>query len=129
MLLPIVLLAALHTTPAVAAAHSADDSLSGAWHITGDVMGNPLDETCTLKQTGATLGGSCTGQAGEKTDVSGEIKDGKVVFKHGGDYQGQALTITYTATAASATQLKGSVDVQPFGVTGSFTATPAPAKP
>jgi hypothetical protein len=120
MLLTLALLAALHATPA-------DDSLSGTWRITGDVSGNPLDETCTVKQAGATLSGTCIGQVGQKLELTGEIKDGKVTFKHGGDYQGTALTITYTATAASAKELKGTVEVAPFGVSGTFTAAPAAA--
>ena len=120
MLLTLALLSVLRAAPAA-------DSLSGSWQITGDVMGNPVDETCTLKQAGATLSGSCVGQTGEKIDVTGEVKDGKVVFRHGADYQGQALTITYPATFASAKQLKGTMDVQPMGVSGTFTAAPAAA--
>ena len=122
MLLPLALLAALHAAPA-------DDSLSGTWQIKGDVMGNPIDQSCTLKQTGATLGGSCVGNTGEKLDVTGEVKDGKVVFRYKSDYQGQPLTIVYTATNASTKQLKGTVDVQPMSVSGTFTASPTPAKP
>ena len=122
MLLPLTLLAALHASPA-------NDSLSGTWQVTGDVMGNPIDQSCALKQTGATLGGSCVGNTGEKLEVTGEVKDGKVVFRYKTDYQGQPLTIVYTATAVSARQLKGTVDVQPMSVSGTFTASPAPAKP
>ena len=122
MLLSLTLLAALNAAPA-------SDSLAGPWKITGDVMGNPLDMSCTVKQTGATLSGTCDGQTGEQLALTGEVKDGKVVLRHGGDYQGQALTIVYTATSVTAKQLKGNVEVQPMGVTGTFTATPAPAKP
>ena len=122
MLLSLALLAALNAAPA-------SDSLAGPWKITGDVMGSPLDMSCTVKQTGATLSGTCDGQTGETLALTGEVKDGKVVLRHGGDYQGQALTIVYTATSVTAKQLKGDVEVQPMGVTGTFTATPAPAKP
>lgn len=120
-MLPILaLLSALHGAPAA-------DSLSGTWQITGDVMGNAVDETCTLTQAGAALRGSCVGATGEKVELTGEVKDGKVVFRHGSDYQGQALTVVYTATSVSARQLKGTIDVQPMGVSGTFTAAPAPA--
>jgi hypothetical protein len=124
MLLTLALLSALHGTPAA-------DSLTGSWKITGDVQGNAIDEICTITQTGATLAGSCVGNAGEKLDLTGEVKDGRVVFTHGGTYDGQALTITFTSTASTAKELKGSVFVQPFGVGGTFSAAPAPtpAKP
>jgi hypothetical protein len=104
------------------------DSVAGTWKITGDVSGNPLESTCTLTLTGSTIGGNCTGSTGEKMPVTGEVKDGKITFKHGGDYQGTALTIIYSGTLAEK-QLKGTVDVQPFGVGGTFTAAPAPATP
>jgi hypothetical protein len=126
MLLALSLLSALHAAPRPLIQA---DSLSGAWQISGDVMGNPLNQTCTIKQTGATLSGTCTGGTGEKLDLTGEVKDGKVVFRYKNDYQGTALTIVYTTTTASAKQLKGTVDVQPMGISGTFTAAPAPAKP
>jgi hypothetical protein len=120
MLTPLALLVALHAAPA--------DSMSGAWQITGDVMGTPLNQTCTLKQADSTITGSCTGTAGETLQVTGEVRAGKVTFRHGADYQGQALTIVYSGTFASPKQLKGSIEVRPMGVTGTFTAAPA-AKP
>jgi hypothetical protein len=118
MLLPLLLVSALHLAPA--------DTLTGTWKITGDVMGNPLNEVCTLKQSGDSLSGSCKNADANDAkafDVTGEVKDGKITFRHGGDYQGQALTITYSGTLAAARTLKGSVDVQPYAVTGDFTAT------
>ena len=122
MLLTLALLSALHAAPAA-------DSLTGSWKVTGDVQGNPIDEVCTITQTGATLAGSCIGNAGEKLDLTGEVKDGKVTFTHGGTYDGQALTITFTSTASTAKELKGSVFVLPFNVTGTFSAAPASAAP
>jgi hypothetical protein len=126
-MLPILtLLVALHIAPAA-------DSVAGAWQITGDIMGNPLRELCTLKQSGAVVSGSCTNEQGGRYEVSGEVKEGKLTFKHGGDYQGTALTFVYSATLAAPTappkELKGTVEVQPFGASGTFTAAPAPPKP
>ncbi len=125
MLLSLALLAALHATPAAPAA--AADSLSGTWRITGDVSGNPLDQTCTLKQAADSLSGSCIGQTGETLALTGEVKDGKAVFRYKSDYQGTALTVVFTATSYSAKALKGTMDVQPFGVSGTFSAVPATA--
>jgi hypothetical protein len=122
MLLTLTLVSLLHAAPTA-------DTLAGAWQIKGDVAGNPLNEVCTIKQTGTALSGTCTRETDAPQPLTGEVKDGKVTFKHGGDYQGQELTITYTGTLASPKELKGTVDVQPFGVSGDFTATPAPATP
>jgi hypothetical protein len=121
MLLTLSLLATLATaTPA--------DSINGKWQIKGDVAGNPLNSVCDLKQSGATLSGSCTNEAGIPSIVTGEVKDGTITFKHGGDYQGTALTITYSGKLETPKQIKGTVDVAPFSVSGAFTAEPVPAK-
>ena len=120
MLLSLALLTALHSAPVT-------DSLAGTWAISGDVMGNPVATTCTIKQTGAVLSGSCTGEAGQKLDLTGEVKDGKFTFKYARDYQGTPLSIVHTGSLTSPTQLKGTIEVQPMGVTGTFTAAPAPA--
>jgi hypothetical protein len=120
MLSSIALLAVLHLA-------SAADPINGTWQITGDVVGNPLNEVCTIKQDGTQLSGSCTGESGQAYDLTGEVKeDGTVTFKHGGEYQGTELTIVYSGTLTGQ-ELKGTVNVQPFGVDGEFTATPAPA--
>ena len=122
MLLPTLLAAALLVVPS--------DSLSGTWQVTGDVMGNPLNEVCTLTQTGTVLTGNC--RAAEPANapawaVTGAVKGDTVFFSHGGDYEGTPLTIAYAGLRASATQLKGNVEVAPFGAGGAFTATPVPA--
>jgi len=124
MLLALALLSSLHAAPVALA-----DSVAGTWQITGDVAGNPLKELCTIKQSGTTLTGSCTNESGGPYEVTGRVDGAKITFSHGGDYQGQALTMSYSATLAAPRALKGSIDVQPFGVSGTFTATPAPAKP
>ena len=122
MLLPLALAAALHATmPA--------DSLAGPWRITGDVAGNPLDVTCTFRQTGTALSGRCVSPQSGTNDLTGQLKDGKLTFQHGGDYNGQALTILYSGTFESAGRVKGTLLVQPFDASGTFSAVPVPPKP
>jgi hypothetical protein len=121
MLLTLAFLAALHTVAPV-------DSINGSWHLKGDVAGNALDTVCELKQSGTSLTGACTNDKGEVQPITGQIADGKITFKHGGDYQGTELTITYSGKLETPTQLKGTIDVAPFSVAGTFTAEPSPAK-
>jgi hypothetical protein len=120
MLFALALLASLHAAPA--------DSVTGKWQLKGDVVGNPLNTVCDIKQTGATLSGSCTGDTGVPTPITGTVKDGVVTFQHGGDYQGTELTIVYSAKFETPTQLKGTIEVKPFSAEGTFTATPVAAK-
>ena len=119
MLLPLLLATVFQAAPA--------DTLSGTWQVTGEVMGNPLNEVCTLAQAGAKLTGTCkrTGAEAKPSAVTGEVKAGKITFSHDSDYEGTTLTVSYTGTLASAKELKGTLEVQPFGVSGTFTATPA----
>ena len=103
------------------------DSISGTWQIKGEVAGNPLNTTCTLVVAEAKVSGSCKSAEGKVDAIFGEVKEGKVVFEHGGDYQGQELKIIYTGTLASAKEMKGTIEVKPFDVSGEFTAVPAAA--
>ncbi|MFL5563156.1 MAG: hypothetical protein ACJ79K_16950 [Gemmatimonadaceae bacterium] len=121
-MLPILaLLLSVHTAPAPQA-----DSMAGRWQIKGDVMGNPVNETCTFTQADSVLTGSCAGEDGEAALLAGEVKGGKVTFWHGGDWEGQALTIVYSGTMSSKAELKGTIEVRPMNAAGTFTMTPAP---
>ncbi|MDB4882739.1 MAG: hypothetical protein JWL95_1505 [Gemmatimonadetes bacterium] len=124
MLFAISLLALLHAAPAPAPT----DSLKGSWQLTGDVAGNALNSTCEIKQTGTEISGSCTDATGARQPIKGAVKDGTVTFEHGGDYQGQALTIIYSGKLDTPTQIKGTVLVKPFDASGTFMAEPVPAK-
>ena len=117
----------------VAALAAPADSISGTWQIKGEVAGNPLNTTCTIAVAAAKVTGVCKNAEGKQDPITGEVKEGKVIFEHGGDYQGQELKIIYTATLPSAKEMKGTIEVKPFDVSGEFTATPvaaaaAPAK-
>ena len=120
MLLTLALLTALHSA-------SGTDSIAGTWHITGDVVGNAVNTTCVIKQSGSTLNGNCTNDAKVSSALTGEVKDGKVTFQYDIDYEGQPLTVVYSA--ALARELKGTIDVKPVGATGTFTAVSAAANP
>ena len=49
----------LLTFALVAALAAPGDSLSGTWHLKGEVAGNPLDTTCTLASPSAKISGVC----------------------------------------------------------------------
>jgi hypothetical protein len=121
MLIALALLTALHSAPA--------DSVPGTWQITGDVAGNPVVVTCVITQSGTALKGNCSNATSAPLPLTGEVKEGKVTFQYEVDYQGQALTIVYSATFASPKELKGTIEVKPMGASGTFAATRAPAKP
>jgi hypothetical protein len=114
MLLTLSLLAALHAPVA--------DSVSGAWRVKGEVAGNPLNTLCTLIVTGAAITGNCNNEKDPPQSITGEVKDGKITFQHGGDYQGQELTVVYSGTLEAST-LKGTINVKPFDAGGEFSAT------
>jgi hypothetical protein len=102
--------------------------VTGDWSIIGDVQGVPVNESCTLVQTDGKLAGSC-GLMGKKYDTTGTVEDKKVIFKHGGEYQGDALTLTYTGVIGDDGSFSGSIYVDPLAVDGSFAAKKAVAKP
>ena len=120
MLLALTLVASLHA--------AATDSISGKWQLKGDVVGNPINTVCEIAQSGTKITGVCSSMApgGPDTPITGEVKGDSVTFSHGGDYQGTALTIVYSAKH-TANKLEGTINVKPFDAAGSFTAEPAAA--
>jgi hypothetical protein len=106
----------------------ADPVVLGDWTISGDVQGYPIDESCTFNQTKEKIGGVCKNAAGKSFDTTVTVSDKKVVFVHGGEYQGEPLTLTFTGSWNDKGELTGDIDVQPMNVSGTFTAKKAPAK-
>ncbi len=100
----------------------AQPSVPGSWTVTGDVQGYPLNETCVFTQTKDKLSGPCTNSDGKTYDTTVTLTDQKVVFVHGGEYQGQALTLTFTGTFNDKGELTGDIYVDPLAVDGTFTA-------
>jgi hypothetical protein len=119
MLPLLAVLLSLHTAPA-------QDSLVGRWQIKGDVQGNTVDEVCTFTQADSVLTGSCGSDDGDAALLTGKISGGKITFWHGGEWDGQELTVVYSGTMTSPTELKGTIDVRPMNVAGTFIATPVP---
>lgn len=116
--------------PAIASAPDTD--VSGTWSIAGDVQGVAVEETCTVVQQDVALTGSCDTSSG-KYDLKGKLDGKTVTFSHGGKYQGSDFVITFTGKVGTDGNITGTMDVDPFSVTGSFSAkkgaaaTPPPA--
>ena len=104
-------------------------SVAGAWKVTGDISGYPVDQLCTFAQDGKKLTGSCK-SAGESkaTDITGEVDEKKVTWSLKTEYNGQEITVTFKGALADASQFKGDIDVQPLNVAGTFEAKKEEAK-
>lgn len=107
--------------PALAAAPAADLDLSGTWTISGDVSGVGVDETCAVTQQDVVLTGSCDTASG-KYDLKGKLDGKTATFSHGGKYQGSDFVMTFTGKVAADNTMTGTMDVDPFNVTGTFSA-------
>ncbi len=126
-LLPLLLLSAtaLSTT-----AFAAPPAVPGSWTISGDVQGYPINETCTFTQDAKDkdkITGTCKNDS-KTYDTTVTIVDQKVTFVHAGEYEGQALTLTYTGTYSEKGELAGVINVAPLGYDGTFTAKKVDAK-
>jgi hypothetical protein len=98
-------------------------SVAGAWKVTGDISGYPVDTLCTFAQDGKKLTGSCKSADEEKAkDITGEVDDKKVTWSLKTVYHGEDLTVTFKGTLDDPTQFKGDIDVQPLGAAGTFAA-------
>jgi hypothetical protein len=121
MLLTLSLATLLQAAPAA-------DTIPGSWRFQGDISGFPLNQVCTFELAGTALSGRCVSADGDADgiEILGEAKDGSISFQHGGEYEGEPLTVTYNGKVESATQMRGTILVEPFDVTGYFSATLVP---
>jgi len=106
---------------AAAALPLAAADLSGAWKVQGEVAGNPVIATCTIKQEDNKLSGSCKGELGD-SPVKGEVasEEKKVKWEYEVEYMGTKYTLVYAGKLESDNDISGTIDA---GVaTGGFTA-------
>lgn len=115
---------------AATSAFAADaPSMTGQWAVHASISGNESDRVCTFTQTGKDLAGSCT-TADKAAQLTGTLDGNKLTWKYDADYNGTTITLTYTATLDDSGKIAGTVEVEPYGVSGDFTAIPAkPADP
>jgi hypothetical protein len=129
-LLPFVLVSVFALAPAPAPA----PDLNATWSLTGSVEGVTFMETCALVQADTKLSGTCKDDIATH-DVTGTVAEKSVTFSHASQYEGQALTLSFAGHLDDTGALSGTVDVQPMGYSGTFSATkatppaPTPATP
>ena len=121
MLLTLAVASILQVAPA--------DTTAQTWQLQGDVSGFPINSTCTVRVVDTALTGACTSAEGGSYEIAGTVQGENVTFSHDADYEGQPISVIYTGTAQSETEVRGTIDVQPFDVSGYFTARLVPNPP
>jgi len=112
-----ILAVAVFVVPGVAA------DISGSWTLTGDIVGNALNMTCTFKQAAEKISGTCSGPAGS-VETAGTFTGNRAVFTH----TVTQYELTYSGTLdAAGTSMEGEIAVA--GVTGTFSAKKAAETP
>ena len=101
--------------------------LTGEWNIHNSIAGNESDQPCKFVFADDKLTGTCKSQEDKDVTITGSLEGSKLTWKYESEYNGTPLTLIYTATLDDSGKIAGSVEVQPFGVTGEFTATPKEA--
>ena len=97
------------------------NSVTGKWKVASTIAGNESTSDCTFTQTGGDLAGTCTGDQGT-VKITGKVEGTTVSWSYASDYNGTALTIKYKGKLADG-KITGESIVDPFGVSGEFTAT------
>ena len=97
-------------------------NLTGQWTVHNSIAGNESDQECKFVQTENKVTGTCAVEEKE-VQITGSIDGNKVTWKYETEYNGSPLTLIYTATLDDSGKIAGSIDVDPLGVTGDFTAT------
>jgi hypothetical protein len=110
-------------TPIIAA-EAQDSTITGKWKLHQSIAGNESDSICTFTQKDAVLTGTCSNADQATQAITGSVDGAKVKWSYKSDYNGTALTISFVGTL-SAGKITGENTVDPFGITGDFTAVPA----
>lgn len=110
---------------AYAQGQDANSSLTGKWKIHSSIAGNESDAACTFAQTNNDLSGTCPSAEGP-VKLAGKVDGKKVSWSYEIQYNGSPLTMKYEGTL-DAGKIAGNVTVDPFGVSGDFTAASSAA--
>jgi len=73
----------LSLVPALAA----DGTVTGKWHLVGNIAGTISDSVCTLTQDGTKLTGACKGED-STNDVTGTVTDKEIRWSLKSNYNG-----------------------------------------
>jgi hypothetical protein len=92
------------------------DDISGTWKVSGDVVGNAVDATCTFAGAGDKATSACSVEATPGLAAPATIAGNSVTWSWDA---GQAI-LTFKGTLDSPTAMRGDIEVS--GVTGDFTA-------
>ena len=93
---------------------TAASDMTGKWIFEGDVAGNPVNLTCSMKQGAeAKITGTCTVAGGEEVSIEGDTKQEKVTFS----FTAQGYLLTYTGKL-DGNAMSGEISVA--GASGTF---------
>jgi hypothetical protein len=115
----LLLLAGLISVVSVSAADA--PSIAGQWALHQSIAGNESDQDCSFTLADGKISGSCKAND-QPAKVTGTVDGKKVTWKYDMEYNGSTLTLTYAGTLDDADKFAGTVDVAPYGVSGTFTA-------
>jgi hypothetical protein len=92
------------------------DDVTGAWKVSGDVVGNAVDATCIFAGSGDKTTSACSMDATPGPAVPATVAGKDVTWSWDA---GQAV-LTFKGTLDTPKTMKGDIEVS--GVTGNFTA-------
>jgi hypothetical protein len=94
---------------------AAANDISGKWTIDGDVVGNPVNLNCSIRQDAAAkMTGKCTVNGSDSVDITGEVKDGKITFS----FTSRSEHTLYYSGTVDGNTMKGDIEVS--GASGTF---------
>ena len=92
------------------------DDITGAWKVTGDVVGNALDTTCTFAGPADKTTATCVDKEGKAAAATPVTIAAKSVSW---DWDAGQAVLTFKGTMDTPKTMKGDIEVQ--GATGNFT--------
>jgi hypothetical protein len=102
----------------------------GTWKVTGNVQGVGVVLVCKLSaDADMKVTGTCSGDEGGDHVVKGLVKDQILTWQFDSTYEGSAITVSLSGAAdPTGAKMSGTINVDPMGADGDFTAVLQPAQ-
>jgi hypothetical protein len=112
LLLVLLLAGGLLTLSQTLVAQEAPANVAGNWEMTSEGRNGPMTQTLTIKQDGATIKGTLSGQRGE-APFEGTVAGNKISFTIKRETPNGTFTLEYSATV-NGDSMEGTVHSERF---------------
>jgi hypothetical protein len=104
-------------------------NIDGKWEVHISMAGRENDQTCTFSMARTNITGTCLAHEGDfqpqgPLQVTGSLVGNRLTWQYEWKYSEDTFTSTFVGTVKDSNKIAGTVEIQPLGFDGDFTAIP-----